>query len=135
MPSRKLYYVPARPSVFSTLNKVAAAVTMKNKSDVRAWLRSKMPTQVTELWGSVARYPYTVSNVMDVWECDLRIVLCKIQQYALIHSIVNRRILEISQYGPFKNKERTFHRLGVSIHNSRRRFPPPPPRKIRAGDF
>jgi len=37
----KLYYNLARPSGFSTLNKLATAVPKKNNSDVRAWLEKQ----------------------------------------------------------------------------------------------
>jgi hypothetical protein len=38
MSASELYYNSAKPSACSTLDKLAAAVLKKNKSDVRAWL-------------------------------------------------------------------------------------------------
>ena len=72
MSDRVIYYNPEKPSVFSTVNKLSAALTKKNKSDVRAWLEHQdaytMHRPVTKIF---LRNPYTVSNVMDLWECDL----------------------------------------------------------------
>ena len=63
----RLYYDPARPSAFSTLEKLRAAV--KYKRFVRAWLEKQdaytLHRQVRKCF---PRYRYSVTNVMDVWE-------------------------------------------------------------------
>ena len=72
MTAGELYYNPPRPSAFSNLEKVAAAISKKNKSDVRAWLELEDAyTQHRPVRRRFLRKPYTFPNVMDVWECDL----------------------------------------------------------------
>ena len=67
----KFYYDPAWSSAFSTLEKLRAAA-VKDKTSVRAWLEKQdeytLHRQVTKRF---PRNPYSVTNVMDVWECDL----------------------------------------------------------------
>jgi len=66
-----IYYNSEKPTAFSTLAKLAAAIPRKNKSDVKAWLeyqdayRMHRPAKRRFL-----RNPYTVTIFMDVWECD-----------------------------------------------------------------
>ena len=54
------------------MKKLSAALSRKNKSDVRTWLEQEeaytMHKPVTKRF---LRNPYTVSNLTDVWECDL----------------------------------------------------------------
>jgi len=76
MGASRLYYDPAKPTAFSTLNKLAAAAvktTSKlNKKNLRAWLEKQDPyTLHRPIRRCFARIPYSVNNVMDVWECDL----------------------------------------------------------------
>jgi len=78
MAASRLYYDPAKPTAFSTLNKFAAAAAVKasttklNKKDLRAWLEKQDPyTLHRPIRRYFARNPYSVNNVMDVWECDL----------------------------------------------------------------
>jgi len=69
-----LYYDPAKPTAFSTLNKLAAAVvkTKKNEKNLGAWLEKQDSyTFHRPIRRRFARNPYSVSNVIDVWECDL----------------------------------------------------------------
>jgi len=64
-----------------------------------------------------ARNPYTVSNVMDVWECDLLDVQAYAKyngNYRYILSVIC--ILYISTSDPHKDKERAFCRFGVSVY-------------------
>jgi len=63
---------------FSTLNKLAAAAAVKTtttkmtKKNLRAWLDKQDPyTLHRPIRRCFARNPYSVNNVMDVWECDL----------------------------------------------------------------
>ena len=95
MSSGRLYYDPARPSAFSTFTKVAAAVGKNNKSDVRAWLEKQDAyTLHRPVRKRFARNPYSVNNVMDVWECDLLDV----------HPLTKYSDLEIHSIGDGKDK-------------------------------
>ena len=69
----KLYYDPARPSAFSTVEKLrAAAGSKKDKKAVRTWLeKQEAYTLYRQVRKRFPRNPYSVTNVMDVWECDL----------------------------------------------------------------
>jgi hypothetical protein len=72
MTAGELYYKPPRPSAFSNLEYVAAAILMKNNPDVRAVLELKDAyTQHRPVRRRFLRKPYTFPKVMDVWECDL----------------------------------------------------------------
>ena len=79
MAASRLYYDPARPTSFSTLNKLTAAAatavkpsTKLNKKNLRAWLEKQDAyTLHRPIRRRFARNPYSVNNVMDVWECDL----------------------------------------------------------------
>jgi transposase InsO family protein len=65
----RLYYVPARPSAFSTSRKPLQALAKKS---VRVWLEQQ--DAYTMDWTAIKRFPrnpYTVTNVWDVFECDL----------------------------------------------------------------
>ena len=70
--SSKFYYVPAKPSAFSILEKLQADVKKRNPHDIGAWLGKqdtyKHHRQVKKRF---PRNPYSVNNVMEVWECDL----------------------------------------------------------------
>jgi hypothetical protein len=66
------YYDLARPSAYSTLEKLLAALKGKRKGDVRAWLEKQDAyTLHRRVRRRFPRNPYSVINVMDVWECDL----------------------------------------------------------------
>ena len=68
----KFYYDPARPSAFSTLEKLRAAVKHQPAGDIRAWLEMQDAyTLHRQVRKRFPRNPYSVNNVMDVWECDL----------------------------------------------------------------
>jgi len=81
----KLYYDPARPSAFSTLQKLRSATAAKKKGKptpkksvdaIRAWLeKHDAYTLHRPVMKRFARNPYTVTNV---WECDL----LDVQSYA-----------------------------------------------------
>jgi len=72
-----LYYDPATPSAFSNLQKLRAAAAFswkvhKNTDAVRAWLKKQNTyTFHRPARKHFARNPYTATNVLDVWECDL----------------------------------------------------------------
>jgi hypothetical protein len=67
-----IYYNPEKPKGFSTLDKLAVAISRKNKSDVKAWFEYQdaytmhRPARRRSL-----RNPYTLANLMDFWECDI----------------------------------------------------------------
>jgi len=82
--TRRLYYDPATPSAFSTLRKLLSATTAEVKKKgkptpkkksvyaIRTWLENQDAyTFRRPLRKRFARNPFTVTNVMDVWECDL----------------------------------------------------------------
>jgi len=67
MAARALYYNPEIPTTFSTLDKLSAALSKKNKSDVKACLENRdVYTIHRPVRKSFLRNPYTVTNLMDV---------------------------------------------------------------------
>jgi len=69
-----LYYDPARPTAFSTLRKIGVAVKKNNIKfeDIRDWLEKQDAyTLHRPIRMRYALNPYTMYNVMDVWEYDL----------------------------------------------------------------
>ena len=100
-----IYYNPEKPTAFSTLDKLSAAIPMKNKFDVKAWLEYQDAfTLHRPVRRRFLRNPYTVTNLMEVWECDiLDMQSLKIQRYVQIHSICNRCFLEICTSGAHKD--------------------------------
>jgi len=74
MATSRLYYDPAKPSAFSTFKKLRVAVKKENKKlrDIRAWLEKQDAyTLHIPVGKRFAHNPYSVNNVIDVWECDL----------------------------------------------------------------
>jgi hypothetical protein len=66
------YYNPEKSTAFSTLDKLTAAFPKKNKSDVKAWLQYQDAyTMHRPAMKRFLRNLYTVSNLMDIWECDI----------------------------------------------------------------
>jgi len=117
-----LYYDPGRPSGFSTLPKLRAAVgrkgTLQTVGAIRAWLEKQDAyTLHRPVRKRFVRNPYTVTNVIDVWECDL----LDVQAYAKYndnHRYILSVIDVLSKFLyliPVKTK-RTCSRLGVSAH-------------------
>jgi hypothetical protein len=81
---RSLYYDPAKPSAFPTLNKLASAVADKDtknkrkrkkqhaRDDIEAWLfKQDAYTMHLSVRKRFPRNPSGVNNIMDVWERDL----------------------------------------------------------------
>jgi len=68
-----LSYDPARPTAFSTLRKLVAAVKKNNNlDDIRDRLEKEDAFTIHRpIRERFARKLYKVNNVMDVWECDL----------------------------------------------------------------
>jgi len=82
-----LYYDEGSPAGFSTLRKLRAAEVAESKekgkpqsvADTRAWLEEQDAyTLHRPVRKRFARNPYNVTNVGDVWECDL----LDVQSYA-----------------------------------------------------
>ena len=91
MSANVLYYNPAKPSAFSILEKVAVAIPIKYKSDVRACLdQQDAYTEQRPVRMRFLRNPYTVTNLTDVWECDLLDV-----QYVAKYNYIHRYILSV----------------------------------------
>ena len=83
----RLYYDVFRPSALSTLRNLWLQRAKKYSADViKAWLEKPdaytLHRPVRKLF---ARNPHTVSNVMDVWECDLM----DVQSYAKYKVIID----------------------------------------------
>jgi len=118
--TNRLYCDPARPSAFSTLRKLRSATAKKKrtsttgKSDdnIRASLEKQDAyTLQRPVRKRFARNPYNVTNVMDVWECDLLDVQAH-AKYNDNHSyILCYRC--IPTHGPRKYEERSFRCLGI----------------------
>jgi len=72
MSARALYYDLAKPTAISTLDKLSAALPRKNNSDLRPWLEQKEAyTKHRPVRKQFLSNPYTVSNLLDAWKCDL----------------------------------------------------------------
>jgi len=66
-----IYYDHEKPTAFSTLDKLAAAIPRKNKSDIKAWLEYQDDYPIHRpARRRFLRNTYTVTNLMEVWECD-----------------------------------------------------------------
>jgi hypothetical protein len=67
----RLYYDPASTSAFSTLRNLQEALPKKSES-ARAWLEQQDAyTMHSPVRNRFPRNPYTMTDVMNVWECDL----------------------------------------------------------------
>jgi len=67
-----IYFIPEKPTAFSNLDKLAAAIPRKNKSDVKACLEYQNAYIMHR--PARRRYscnPYTVTNLMQFRECDI----------------------------------------------------------------
>jgi len=62
-----LYYNPEKPTAFSTLDKLSAAIPRKNIPDIKTWLQYQdVYTMYRPVRKRFLRNPYTVTNIMDV---------------------------------------------------------------------
>ena len=69
---RRMYYTPSLPSAFASASKLASAVKTKPRRSVDAWLLRQVAfTRHRPTRRRFPSYPYTVTNMTDVWECDL----------------------------------------------------------------
>jgi len=68
----KLYLYPKHTSGFSTLKWPHAAARGRTVGELREWLEA-LDTYILNrpVRKQFPRNPYTVNNIMDVWECDL----------------------------------------------------------------
>jgi hypothetical protein len=72
MSATAIYYSPEKPTGFSTLNKLSAALPKKKKSDIIASQENQEDYTIHRpVRKRLRRNPYTVSNLMYVWGCDL----------------------------------------------------------------
>jgi hypothetical protein len=70
----RLYNTLGLPIVFSTEDRLSAVV--RDRADVRKWLETQVAYTLHRPEGKkFPRNPYTISNLMDVRECDLIDVL------------------------------------------------------------
>ena len=65
-------YYPTKPSAFSTFQKLAAATKSKSKHDIMSWLlKQDSYTLHRPVRKRFPRNPYTITNVMYIWEYDV----------------------------------------------------------------
>jgi len=107
-----LYYVPGRPCGFSTLPKLRAAVGRKGTTQlvgtINAWLSEQDAYKLHRpVMKRFTRNPYTVSNVLDAWECDLLDYRPTQNTMTITDKFCHKCILEISISDPRQDKERT----------------------------
>ena len=70
--ARRLYYTPSLPSAFGSFAKLRSAVPSPSRQSVYDWLLQQDAfTKHRPLRRHFPRNPYNVTNMMDVWECDL----------------------------------------------------------------
>ena len=68
----KLYFDPKHPSGFSTLKRLHAAARGRAVGELVGRLEAQDSyTTHHPVRKRFPRNPYTVNNIMDVWECDL----------------------------------------------------------------
>jgi hypothetical protein len=135
---RSLYYDPAKPSAFSTLNKLAAAVAdkeTKNKKnrkkkhardDIEAWLlKQDAYTKHRTVRKRFPRKPYSVDNIKDVWECDLLDVVPLEIRRLQLHVNRNRCIFKICTHRTADGKDGHSSSLGISFHSRGQKYSKP----------
>jgi hypothetical protein len=70
-----VYYDPLQEAAFSTLDKlkrVAKQTCVAKPGEVKPWLEQQDAyTLHRQVRKRIPRNPYSVDNIMDVWECDL----------------------------------------------------------------
>ena len=70
--ARRLYYNPSLPSAFGSIARLRGAVTPQARRAVYGWLlKQDTFTKHRPTHKRFPRNPYTVTNILDVWECDL----------------------------------------------------------------
>jgi transposase InsO family protein len=101
----RLYYTLGVPTEFSTENKLTTAVG--DRAGVRKWLEGQDTyTLHRQVRKKFPRNPYTVNNLMDVWECHL-IVVPKLARYNDCYRYILSAIDVFSKYlhvVPLKSK-------------------------------
>jgi len=118
-----LYYDENSPAGFSTLRKLRAAESKKkgkpqSVAATRAWLEEQDAyTLHRPVRKRFARNPYSVTNVGDVWECDL----LDVQSYAKYNDNYRYILSVIDIFSKFLylipvKKERTCSHRSVSVH-------------------
>ena len=110
MATSRLYYDPTKPTAFSTFqNSVNSKKESKQIGDIRTWLGKQDPyTLHRPVRKRFARNPYSVNNVMNIWEFNLSDVRALGK-----FSDIRVHIFQISTSGPSKVQDR--YRSGVSM--------------------
>jgi len=68
----ELYNDPRAPSAFSTFEKLKRAAKTKSASHIKTWLQKQDAyTLHRQVRKRIPRNPYSVNNILDVFECDL----------------------------------------------------------------
>jgi hypothetical protein len=96
----RLYYTLDLPTAYSTEDKLRAAVRGRAKpvGGVRQWLETQGAyTMHRTLRKKFPRNPYTVSNLMEVWECDL-IIVTNLARYNDSYRYIRSAIDVFSKY-------------------------------------
>jgi hypothetical protein len=66
----RLYYTLGLPTAFSSEDKLSA--DLRDRAGVRKWLETQDSYKLHRpVRKEFLRNPYTISNLMDVWDCDL----------------------------------------------------------------
>jgi len=69
---RNLYYDPRAPSAFFSYEKLRRAAKTKSASDIKTWLQKQdIYTLHRPIRKRFPRNPYSVNNVLDIFEYDL----------------------------------------------------------------
>jgi hypothetical protein len=70
---KNLYFEPSKASGYSTVRKLVAASPRNTKrADIKTWLLKQDSYTLHRLLRKrFPRHPFDVTNIMDVWECDL----------------------------------------------------------------
>jgi transposase InsO family protein len=66
-----VYYDPRHEAAFGTLDKLKRAVSVAKPGEVKQWLEQDAYTLHRSVRKRFPRNPYSVNNILDVWECDL----------------------------------------------------------------
>jgi transposase InsO family protein len=89
---KTLYYAPDRTSGFSSLGNHALASPRTKRADAQTWLlKQDSYTLHRPARKRFLRNPYNVTNIFDVWECDLIDIhnFSKYDKYRYLLSVID----------------------------------------------
>jgi hypothetical protein len=109
----KVYFDPGHVASFSTLDKLSKGLKDEKRSDVKSWLEEQDAyTLHRPVRKRFPRNPYTVSNVMNVWECDL----LDMQAHSKVNDNFRYLLTVIDVFSKFIHVESTKSKDGPSGH-------------------